>query len=395
MSSNNGKNYHLNALLQISLAINDSLELPDVLTQVAFYTRALAESNQAIILLWNGRRNKFEIGASTLPDMLNLETDGLVKIAKRILDNSFSLQQQNDTNDDIELANFRSFIGVPIHHAGIGLGVIFALCHQPSRFHEYDAGPLKALANMAAIGIRNARLVGSLREINEIKSSIMGGTAHDLTEPLDELNDNISQLTTTLIEPTSEQIEAWQRINQSIVKMQQQVASLQKYERLTKATSYEPYPCDLNRIVQIVAREFQGAAAVKSQRFIISLVGQSLIVYGDQLLLRDAIGTFVNRAIERSKLGQPIQLATSITENHYIILIQDTGESLTAEEKKYLSHTFIQRENGISTPESGLSLQLVKRIVEQHGGSIDISTDSGNEICLLFPKEGLPAIPVD
>jgi K+-sensing histidine kinase KdpD len=397
MSFDNKKIYYLNALLQISLAINDSLELTDVMTQVVFYARSLVRSDQAITLLWNGRRNQFEIGASTEPNLLNLETGGLVEIAKHILNSSTSHQYDNyDSNEDnCHVTGFQSHVGVPIHHAGIGLGVLFALCYESTQFTDSEVDPLNALANMAAIGIRNARLMSSLREINEIKTSIMGVTANDLTTPLNELNSSIHELTETLTNPSQKQLDAWQHINQSIVKMQSQVASLEKYERLTKATNYEPYPCDLNSIVKIVAREFQGATAFKSQRFIITTAEQNLIIYGDHLLLRDAIGTFVNHAIDRSEAGQTIQLGTSICKHHYHVFICDTGNPLSVEEQYYLSHSFVQSEGKTSPVGEGLNFQLAKRIVEQHGGSIDVLMGNGNEVRLLFPKEGIPAIPID
>ncbi len=387
---------HLNALLQISLAINDSLELPDVLTQVVYYTRTLIGCDHAVILLWDGKRGQFEGEVSTASEQI-LNTGNqtgaisahwaIDKGEAKIVD--FLGGEKNKEAPIQPSPPTQTYAWAPIRHAGIGLGILYALYHQPQKINGDTPAILEALANIAAIAIRNAKLVGSLRQSGELRHAIIQIATNDINYPLQKLTKSVQNLISQIPSPANKNSEAIDSIQTALFQMEQLTQTLDKYNRLVVTSEYETFPCDLNHLAQQVVREFQESVARKSIPLQIELSRRQLMIYGDQIALRDAIGALARDVINNTPPGKSLRFCTSFDQDHFIVRVMGSHLSYSSEQLDKLFRRFANPMETTHLGEDELSFFLVWRILEQHEATLlsEVSPDNHMAYSIYFPAE--------
>lgn len=78
-----------------------------------------------------------------------------------------------------------------------------------------------------------------------------------------------------------------------------------------------------------------------------------------------------------------IEIATELHSDHYVIKIRDNGRGIAAEDLSRIQEPFFTTK----ATGTGLGLAIVSRIVEEHGGRIEIQSDlhKGTTVTLRFP----------
>ncbi len=116
----------------------------------------------------------------------------------------------------------------------------------------------------------------------------------------------------------------------------------------------------------------------------IATEGSSLLMYGDAALLKQMFNSLISNAIEAMPEGGKIICRIKKVENNIIELsICDNGKGIDEHLfANIFKPFFTSKPNGV-----GIGLTQVKRIVEDHFGSIDIASEKnhGTTITLCFP----------
>ncbi|WP_407555858.1 sensor histidine kinase N-terminal domain-containing protein [Xanthomonas euvesicatoria] len=109
------------------------------------------------------------------------------------------------------------------------------------------------------------------------------------------------------------------------------------------------------------------------------------LLRGDALLLREALKNLIDNACKYGA-GAPLQVALTSDGNHHVLTIADHGPGIPAAEAERVFERFVR---GADAPAggAGLGLAIVKRVVEAHGGRIDLSNRIGGGLIasLHFP----------
>ncbi len=117
-------------------------------------------------------------------------------------------------------------------------------------------------------------------------------------------------------------------------------------------------------------------------------------VMADPQYLSEALSNLVDNAIKYSGEKVRIEIASHETFGHVIVSVKDDGLGISPEDLKVIFEKF---ERGEATQRSkmggasgfGLGLNLVSRILEAHGGKVDVDSVKGeySKFSLWFPKE--------
>jgi len=84
-----------------------------------------------------------------------------------------------------------------------------------------------------------------------------------------------------------------------------------------------------------------------------------------------------DNAVRYSKKGSPLQVATEIMDNRYILHLRDEGRGMTPDQLHGIG-AYTQFERKIYEQQgSGLGLTVAKRLAEIHGGTLDIQSEYG------------------
>jgi two-component system, NtrC family, sensor histidine kinase HydH len=103
----------------------------------------------------------------------------------------------------------------------------------------------------------------------------------------------------------------------------------------------------------------------------------------DGFQLKQAVLNVVLNAMQATPSQGHVDIRTAGDTRRFTVTVRDDGEGMTAEvRKRAFDPFFTTREAG-----TGLGLPLVRRIMEQHGGSVEIASEpgKGTTVTLVFP----------
>ncbi|MCS3747372.1 two-component system sensor histidine kinase TctE [Xanthomonas arboricola] len=126
----------------------------------------------------------------------------------------------------------------------------------------------------------------------------------------------------------------------------------------------------------------RGAGAPRVQ---LAIDPQPALLRGDALLLREALKNLIDNACKYGG-GAPLQVALTGDGNHHVLTIADHGPGIPAAEAERVFERFV-RGPDVPAGGAGLGLAIVKRVVEAHGGRIDLANRIGGGLIasLHFP----------
>jgi CheY-like chemotaxis protein/two-component sensor histidine kinase len=147
---------------------------------------------------------------------------------------------------------------------------------------------------------------------------------------------------------------------------------------------------DLRTAVESAIETMQPAIAESGHRLETEICEQPLLVDGDADRLRQVQVNLLDNAVKYSPAGQRICLRATREGHEAVIRVSDCGEGLTSETIKHIFEPFFQAAHprGQRAGGMGLGLALVRLIVEQHGGCVEVRSDGagkGSEFTVRLP----------
>jgi signal transduction histidine kinase len=115
-------------------------------------------------------------------------------------------------------------------------------------------------------------------------------------------------------------------------------------------------------------------------------------VLADRDALSIIVANLVDNAIKYTPEGGTVTLATGREGIYATVSVRDTGIGLSAEDRERVFEEFyrVRSEQTHGITGTGLGLSLVKRLVEQHQGSITVESEpgKGSTFTVRLPAEG-------
>jgi len=230
-----------------------------------------------------------------------------------------------------------------------------------------------------------------LERLNELKNSLIGMAAHDLRNPLGVIQ-NYAEF---LSEQTSNKLTENQRwllevIQQSAHFMLGLVEDLLDYNRiesgkleLTKTT------INLNTTIERWVTIQTDLAKQKQIAIKYHSNNEDITINADLRKLEQVFNNLLSNAIKFSFPGSEINVRVARKGEFATISVSDQGIGMTQEQLEMLFKPFarIAAEGTAGEKCTGLGLSIVKKIVEGHGGRIDVSStpNKGTEFVVYLP----------
>jgi two-component system, sensor histidine kinase and response regulator len=146
-------------------------------------------------------------------------------------------------------------------------------------------------------------------------------------------------------------------------------------------------------IVQVAAHAIDSLRPYSIQRDItLKLSGpESLVMKADADELEIIFNNLVSNAIKYNMEGGTVDFNIDQNEEKVSISVKDSGIGMTKEEMDKLFQDFvrIKNEKTKNITGSGLGLSIVKKLTENYGGTIDVTStpDHGSTFVVTLPKE--------
>jgi len=218
---------------------------------------------------------------------------------------------------------------------------------------------------------------------SSMKSSFLGMVSHELRTPLTA----IQLLVDRLLEDASLSAKARksvERMASSVTRLAALVDSLLQFARLqhrTVKTSIERV--DLGAVVADLAPEFETAARNKGLAFEIRREtprpgSGSLVIESDLKLVRLVLATLLENAVKFTEEGG-ITVTARVEGPHGVLRIEDTGPGISDADRARIFEPFhhVAETRHKHVPGVGLGLSLVREIVDNLGGKIEVRSAVG------------------
>ncbi|RNC81093.1 MAG: two-component sensor histidine kinase [Phycisphaera sp.] len=241
---------------------------------------------------------------------------------------------------------------------------------------------------------RRARSAERLAELGSMTS----GLAHEIKNPLSTIGLNIQLLAESLAELKIEQDDRV-RLGRRVDALQREIERLK--DILTDFLDFagekklDPSSTDLNAMVGELADFFHPQAERQSVRLYVTPSTDSVVATVDGPLVKQAVLNLLLNALQA--MGEPgessgpreIYLRTEIADDaeqrEARLRVADTGEGMDDETlASIFTPYFTTKSSG-----TGLGLPTSRRIIEEHGGRIEVHSEPGRgtEFTLVFPIE--------
>jgi signal transduction histidine kinase len=134
--------------------------------------------------------------------------------------------------------------------------------------------------------------------------------------------------------------------------------------------------------------ELEGQIRLETENLPVELVvnvDSKLVARFDEARVARALHNLARNAIEAmGEKGGRLELAAEMRDGELVVRVSDTGPGIPADVEGRLFQSFVTSGKRHGT---GLGLAIVKKIVEEHGGRIDVtSSPSGARFELFFPQ---------
>lgn len=151
-------------------------------------------------------------------------------------------------------------------------------------------------------------------------------------------------------------------------------------------------PISLKNVISKLIEDMKPLAQKDEITLEFGICSENDLVQGDEETLEQIFSNIITNAIHYNKPGG--QVLITIRENKDFIAtdVQDTGIGIGKEHLPFIFDQFyrVSRSESQKVKGTGLSLSIAKKIVEAHGGSIEVSSElgEGSTFTVLLPKGG-------
>ena len=237
---------------------------------------------------------------------------------------------------------------------------------EPSDLQPLDAHVPREMDQMVAA---LNRFMGRLSSSNETLRAFMAEAAHQMRTPLAALR---AQAQLALDEEDPEDMR------RSLLAIERNASHMSRLLNQLLSDASVIHRSNLQRYASVDLAETVHQAlhealpqAEPIPRVTLAMTTGPVWIQGDALLLREAIKNLVDNAVKYSGAA-PLQVALTVDAGHAVLTIADHGPGIAPGDAERVFERFA-RGDGVAAGGAGLGLAIVKRVVDGHGGHIDLS----------------------
>lgn len=231
----------------------------------------------------------------------------------------------------------------------------------------------------------------NLNELNKQKNMLLGVAAHDLRNPLSSVKGFsellLDECKNSLNKVQLEFLEMINIVSNDMLGLINDLLDISSIESGTfevqlKKDSLSAMLKNRIEIIKIIAK--------KKNITIHSDISKNVVAYFDKNRLAQVIDNLISNAIKFSKHNKNIYISLFESKNFIKINIKDEGPGISPEDQKMLFSEFkkLSAKPTAGEKSAGLGLAISKKIIEAHGGKIEVESQlgAGTSFSFIIPK---------
>jgi signal transduction histidine kinase len=393
----------LRALDEVSQAVSSSLDLETVLATIVSRAVDLSGSYGGIVYEFDEAEQIFQARAAHRISEAHLEAlraapvrlgEGAVGRAalrgRPVEVSDIAAQSQlvaPQVRSILAREAMNSLLAIPLIHDERVLGGLVILRREAGTFPADVIGLLRTFAAHAVLAIQNARLFREieekgrqLAEASRHKSQFLANMSHELRTPLNAILGYTELVLDGIYGEAPEKmravLERVQSNGRHLLGLINDVLDLSKIEAGQLTLSLADY--SLADLVQGVHTAVEPLAAEKGLAFRVEVAPGLPVGHGDERRLAQVLLNLAGNAIKFTDAGE-VTIEASAAEGAFRIAVRDTGPGIAAADQARIFGEFQQADSSSTRKKggTGLGLSISRRIVEMHGGRIEVVSEPG------------------
>jgi signal transduction histidine kinase len=237
--------------------------------------------------------------------------------------------------------------------------------------------------------------ITALKQIDKMRSQLLGTAAHDLKNPLNAIRLGADLLNDAPL--SDQQRKALYMMQRATDSMTNLITGLLETIRVESSSNLLVEPCDINQLIESTIGDLRPLADAGNHTIIYEPPAEPLVIKADLNRLKSVINNLLSNAIKFTRVNGRIEINVNWNEERILIEVTDNGPGIPEDEiPRIFEHLFRGRVT-VQDPDNpidgtGLGLALSKTVIEQHGGRIWVTSEEGvgSTFSFVLPWEPTP-----
>lgn len=223
------------------------------------------------------------------------------------------------------------------------------------------------------------RSIAHEKEILQIKSDFVSSVSHEFKTPITSIQALTERLLQGTVKDQKRVQEYYSTIYRDADNLSRLVGNILDFSKMEEGKKeYNPEETDFKEWLEQTVKDFQD----KTRRRIIFNSGikeQSVRIKIDRAAMKLAIDNLLDNAVKFSSDSSEVNVLLEKNVNNLVLSVKDSGIGITPDDQEKIFEKFYRSKASAaySATGTGLGLTIVKRVVEAHGGRIDIESEVG------------------
>jgi PAS domain S-box-containing protein len=298
----------------------------------------------------------------------------------------------------LEKAGIGSAVTLPLIARGQALGALTLIRDAGGTpYSEADLPLLEELARRAALSVDNARLLDEANEAVRLRDDFLAMASHDMRTPLSVILANVQlarrKLAVGQVDEATRHMESAERTTQKMTGLVGELMDV-TILRTGRQLPLQREPVDLAVIARGYAEEYQ---RMSDQHHVVIEAPETLVGEWDGSRVERVLRNLLDNALKYSPGGGAIRLEVSEEtdasgQRWAAIAVEDEGVGIPEDELPELFQKYHRGSNTSELRGTGLGLAGSQAVIEQLGGSIEVSSrlGEGSVFTVRLPASAAP-----
>jgi signal transduction histidine kinase/CheY-like chemotaxis protein/PAS domain-containing protein len=275
-----------------------------------------------------------------------------------------------------------------VSRTGRLVGMLSTHWDRPHHPPEGDLRNLDILARQAADLIERKRSEDELRDAHRRKDEFLATLAHELRNPLAPMRNALALIRLSGGRASDQAREILERQLHHLIRL---VDDLLDVSRITRGNiPLRRIAIDLAAVIGQAVETARPLAEERGHELRLSLPNEPIYLDADPVRLAQVFNNLLNNACKYTDPGGRIELHAGQQDGEAVVTVRDNGLGIPRDRLGNIFDMFTQVDRSLEKTQGGLGigLTLVRRLVQEHGGSVVARSEGeghGSEFTVHLP----------
>jgi two-component system, OmpR family, sensor kinase len=233
------------------------------------------------------------------------------------------------------------------------------------------------------------------RHLTQMQRNFVSMASHEFRTPLTIIDGHAQRLIKVGYRLRTDEINARAgKMRAAVLRMTHLIDNLLNSSRLIEggaALYFHPQEFDLRELLHDICQLHHEIAP--GHELVETYDSSWLTMVGDPKLLSQVFNNLLSNAIKYSAGESPIRIGASIQSDRAVVTVEDEGLGIPAADIDRLFERYFRGSNVSGIVGTGVGLNLVKMVVDLHGGDIEVESTEGKGSRFTVRLPIAPALP--